>query len=227
MKTIALIPARVGSKGVPGKNFREFCDKPLWRWALDTAFVSGVFEKIIVSSDGGLIDVPEDNRIIVDNTRPAEFATDEAPLDPLLVYYMKKYPEFELWCLLQPTSPLRTAGDIRGAYKKVCKDKYDSLVTVTPCPCMCWVENAVGLKGKTFPIATYHIHKRPNHQDRKEWFREVGIVYFTKKYVLEQTECRLGGNIALYKIPRERSFGINDEIDWAICEMLIKRKRKS
>ena len=231
MKAAALVPCRTGSKGMPNKNFRDLCGKPLWKWTVDAALDSHIFEKIIISSDGGITNLGTlqpipDSEIIIDNERPKQFATDKASLDPLLIYYSKKYPEIELWCLLQPTSPLRTVKDIQGAYKKICNDKYDSLVTVTPGTCMYWIKNAIGVKNKTFPIATYHIHKRPNRQDRAEWFREVGLIYFTKKYVLVKTECRLGGAIALYNIPKKRSFSINDEIDWPICEMMLRNGKK-
>ena len=135
-------------------------------------------------------------------------------------------PKIDLWALLQPTSPLRTADDIKAAYAIVKAEKYDSLVSVTSNPGMLWVDNAAGLKGHNYPIATYHIHKRPNRQDRGDWYMENGAVYFTKKYVLDQMHCRLGGHIALYPMPQERSLEIDTPLDWEIAEFVASRRER-
>jgi len=222
MKVGALIPCRTGSRGIIGKNFRELCGKPLWGWTFDVARKSEIFDLIIVSSDKQF-DRPIETtgcKVFYDFRRPAEFATDKASLDPLLVYYADKYPEIEMWCLLQPTSPLRTVGDIKAAYKKVLNPKYDSLVSVTKDTMMYWIEKAVS----TGHIATYHIQKRPNRQNRKGFYREVGAIYFAKDYVIKKLGLRLGGTIGLYKMPKQRSYSINDELDWKIVTMLMERR---
>ena len=228
MKVAALIPARKGSKEVPYKNFKEFLGKPLVYWTLDTAVESGVFDSIIVSTDGVQAPSVESN-VIWDDERPEELATDEASLDDLLCYYMFKYPEIDMWCLLQPTSPLRTAGDIKNAYYMMFEKeadgedyKYDSLVSVKSHPVLAWVANAVGIPDvdDPQPIATYPVRKRPNRQDRKDWYLENGAIYFTRKYVLDQIKCRLHGYIGLYVMPEERSIEIDSPMDWKMAEFL-------
>jgi CMP-N-acetylneuraminic acid synthetase len=222
MKVAALIPCRTGSKGIPGKNFKVFGNWPLWYWTYKAAIGSDVFDKIIISSDGGFNFTSVEGAEI-DNERPPELSDDATPSDDVLSYYMKKFPEYDLWCLLQPTSPLRTAGDIKKAYRMIKGKKYDSLVSVTWNPCMFWIEKAVGMKEKDYAIATYHVAKRPNRQDRKEWFMENGAIYFTKRYVFENCGARLGGCVGLYKMPKERSYEIDDPLDWELCEFLVKR----
>jgi len=136
----------------------------------------------------------------------------------LLVDYAKKHQEIEMWCLLQPTSPLRTADDIKLAYKEAKKQKWDCLVSVTPDPLLGWYKDATSMGH----ISLYHPNKRPNRQTRlNKWFRENGAIYFTKTYTLFYSQCRIAGDIALYVMPKERSFEIDDEIDWRICEMLM------
>ena len=225
MKVGCVIPCRKGSKGIPGKNFKYFANRALYEWSLVAAIEAGIFEQIILSSDGGCHCTAENRGLIIDNDRPAELSTDEASLDDLLVYYAHKYPEIDLWALLQPTSPLRTAEDIKAAYAIVKAEKYDSLVSVTSNPGMLWVDNAAGLKGHNYPIATYHIHKRPNRQDRGDWYMENGAIYFTKKYVLEQMHCRLGGHIALYPMPQDRSLEIDTPLDWGIAEFVAASRK--
>lgn len=232
MKAGALIPCRTGSKGVLDKNFRMMCGKPLVKWTTEAAMESGVFDRVIVSSNGGLrewhliddkVMKPEQLKkytgvLYYDDDRPKEHATDEAPLDPLLRYYAEKYEDIEIWCLLQPTSPLRTVEDIQQSYKMACYKKYDSLVSVTPDPCMNWIKDALS----NGHVATYQIHKRPNRQTRDNWFRENGAIYWTKQYTIWHTNCRCAGYQALYVMPKERSLEIDDEFDWKLCEWLLK-----
>ena len=229
MKTAALIPCRTGSKGVPNKNFRDLKGKPLWQWTYEAAVKSKLFDKIILSSDGGFTNsegdtlTPTDGNAVVDNVRPEEFSTDEANLDNLLCYYANGFPDVLRWCILQPTSPLRSYKDIQKAHKMMKGDKYDSVVSVTPGTCMYWVKNAVETHGKMQNIALYHYHLRPNRQERlNKWFQENGAVYFVNRYVIETTGVRIGGQIGLYVMPKERSFEIDDELDWRIAEMMVK-----
>jgi len=249
MKVAALIPARSGSKGIPLKNFKMFCGKPLVSWTTMAAIESGVFDKIILSMDGGwdLVDWKSaDPRMLkkyngvleIDNNRPKEMSNDEAGLDVLLCYYSRRHEEIDLWCLLQPTSPLRLAEDIRqarammdikgGPYGKDGDIKYESLVSVSPNPVMAWIKDAVGIPGDPDtpqPIATYHYQDRPNRQERSDWFLENGAIYFTRKYILDYFKVRLHGSIAMYEMPYERSFEIDEPIDWFICEKMIERRQ--
>jgi len=219
----ALIPCRTGSKGIPNKNFKPFLDKPLFRWTLEAAIKSLLFDKIILSSNGGFQNLEPSGNLIVDNERPPELSDDKASLDDVLNHYANVYPEVKVWVLLQVTSPLRTGKDIRKAYELMQKKQFDSVVSVTPGTCMYWVKNAVEVHGKPAHIATYHIHKRPNRQEReKEWFLENGAIYVTPRYILEYTGCRLGGQIGLYVMPKNKSIEIDDSIDWKCAEMIAR-----
>lgn len=215
MKAGALIPCRKGSKGIKGKNFKLFNGKPLVEWTIDAAQKSNIFSKIIVSSDGGAgsVVLREGDIDVLDNGRAKQFSTDDARLDPLLWHYAEQYPEIDIWCLLQPTSPLRSADDIKESYKVAKSARYDSVVSVTSDHGFLWIDNAAGFKGRNKCISTYHPHKRPNRQERKDWYRENGAIYWTKRYVLESVRCRLGGEVGLYPMPKERSFEIDDPID--------------
>lgn len=229
----ALIPCRKGSTGIPGKNFKDLCGKPLWEWSLDAALASGIFDKIIVSSDGGLSDriLPVPDKVIYDDKRPAHLSTDDAKLDDLLMYSMTKYDDVDIWCLLQPTSPLRTAEDILKAYElfSVTDEKgehiHESLLSAYNNPVLAWITNAVGIPGDDDhpqPIATYHYTKRPNRQDRKDWFLENGAIYFTRKYILKAFGSRLHGTIAVYEMPPERSIELDTPYDWFLAEHTLR-----
>ncbi len=229
MKVAALIPCRTGSKGIPGKNFREFNGTPLWIWTYNAALASGVFDKIILSSNGGFSGavLRADGVTVLDNSRPKELCTDTATTDQVLTYYAYENRDVDLWAILQVTSPLRTADDIRAAYDRIKGKKYDSLVSVVPNPGMIWIDKACGVAGVEYPIATYHIHKRPMRQDRGDWFMENGAIYFTKTYVIEQMHCRLGGKIVLHPMSPEHSLEIDTELDWEIAEFVARRGVKN
>lgn len=228
----AVIPCRTGSKGIPGKNFKLFYGKPLWIWTFDSAIESKLFDKIILSSDGGIRATnfrDTDSEIIYDNNRPAALSSDKASLDDLLIHYAIKYPEVDTWCLLQPTSPLRTADDIKAAYAmlqetdKKGEKKYDSVVSVYNHPIIGWVANSAYHKGRKMHTALYHTNKRPNRQDRKDWFLENGAVYFVTLSAIQQTNARVGMAPALYIMPQERSIEIDSQLDWDMCEWLAGR----
>lgn len=227
MKTAALIPCRKNSKGIPNKNFKEIAGAPLWYWTAKAAYETKIFEKIILSSDGGfrglnvwLKEWPT-NGIVFDNERPGYMATDDANLDELLFHYHREHQDVELWALLQPTSPLRSAGDIRKAHKMVLQEKYDSVVSVVPDPMMYWIKNATS-QGH---LATYHIHKRPNRQRRKDFFRETGAIYFVKDHTLKILGLRIGGTVGLCVMPKSRALEIDDMDDWKMAEFLMNGKR--
>lgn len=114
MKISALIPARGGSKGVPGKNIRRFRGKPLIRHTIDAAIQSGVFDEIVVSSDReDILSYADD---VTAYLRHSSLAQDDTPMNLVVSDFIDKFDP-ELIMLLQPTSPLRGAGDIRKAVK--------------------------------------------------------------------------------------------------------------
>lgn len=231
MKVGALIPCRTGSKGIPGKNFRDFCGKPLWEWSFAAARESGLFDKIILSSDGGLKDqiLPVSDQVIYDDERPAKLANDAATLDSVLAYYAEKhFGEIDCWCILQPTSPLRKAEDIKSAFAmldekgKDGKPLYDSVVSVYNHPIIGWVANSAYYKGRKYHTALFHIENRPNRQDRKDWYLENGAIYFATIEAIMNRGARIGFTPGLYIMPKERSLEIDDDLDWSIAEMVMK-----
>lgn len=236
MKVGALIPCRKGSKRIPNKNFKEFCGKPLYQWTLDAAWETNLFDLVIVSSDGAeefentleMRNITPDGlgerRAIFDNNRPPELCEDGTTMEAVLSHYVEKYPDIGIWCILQPTSPLREAQDISGAYKMLLEDERDSVVSVFNDPLLFWVKDCVEVQGQQCPVASFHIDRRPNSQDRKDWYKENGAIYFTPAYTLKYTGSRCGGRVGLYVMPPERSHEIDTPHDWDVCEFLMGKR---
>lgn len=212
---IAFIPARKGSKGIPGKNKKDFCGKPLVQWSIDQAKESKLFDKIIVSSDDkDILEIAKQCKVEA-IPRDKKFATDGAKIDDLMVDYFSKN-ECDYICLLQPTSPLRSVKDITESYKHIKSKKWWSTVSVTWNPIMGWVKEP----SKAGSMCLYQIHKRPNRQTRDNFFLENGAVYWMKYNRFMATGNRIGSPIYCYihEMPPERSLEVDTPLDWFIAE---------
>jgi CMP-N,N'-diacetyllegionaminic acid synthase len=116
MRVLALIPARGGSKGVPGKNIRPVGGRPLLAWTIAAAQASAYVDLTILSSDDpAIIEVAREYGCDVPFQRPAELATDTATSVDVALDAVERIPGYDILVLLQPTSPLRTATDIDAA----------------------------------------------------------------------------------------------------------------
>lgn len=113
LKTLALIPARGGSKGIPRKNIKPIAGKPLIAWAIEAALRSRLLDAVVVSTeDEEIAEVARQRGAQVPFLRPPELAQSDTPgIDPVL-HALEQLPEFDAVLLLQPTSPLRTTEDI-------------------------------------------------------------------------------------------------------------------
>src|SRR5688572_23564500 len=139
MATLALIPARGGSKGLPGKNTRPLHGKPLIAWTVETARHAGLFDRVVVSTDSrDIADVAERYGALVPFLRPAEIAGDATPMRDVIGHAIHAETaaghEPAVVILLQPTSPLRSAEEIRAAAQLLRSTNCDSVVSVSPVP---------------------------------------------------------------------------------------------
>ena len=131
MRKVAFIPARKGSKRLPFKNFLEIAGKPLYRWTLDAAVKSGVFDEIIVSSDNEEVVKQLEGvgqgcvRVAM---RPKEFSGDDVTVVQALINFFGESEDFCCIVLL-PTCPLRGAEDIKSAVRQFEASQIDSLIS--------------------------------------------------------------------------------------------------
>uniref|UniRef100_A0A6M3KUC7 Putative cytidylyltransferase n=1 Tax=viral metagenome TaxID=1070528 RepID=A0A6M3KUC7_9ZZZZ len=216
-RATAFIPARAGSKGLPGKNKKDFAGKPLVQWSIDQAKASKLFDKIIVSSDDPDIIALADKCGVIPHERHPELATDESIVDEVIFdFFVRPENKCKYICQLNPTSPLRTPEDIVTMYKFIKMKKYFSVVSVKWSDFIGWVGQASN-KG---PICSYNIDKRPNRQTRKDYFLENGAIYWVKYDVLIAYGNMIGNpeRVKLYEMPLERSLEIDTPFDFYIAE---------
>jgi CMP-N-acetylneuraminic acid synthetase len=217
MRCFAFIPARAGSKGIPGKNKKDFCGKPLVQWSIDQAKESKLFDKIIVSSDDAdILDIADKSGVVAEPRVEQLSGDDVATDDVMFDYFAHNANQCELICLLQPTSPLRSVEDITATYKQIKKKKWWSLVSVCWNPVMAWVDEPT----KKGSLCLYQIHKRPNRQSRDNFYLENGAVYWVKQGVFLGAGNRIitPTKTCIYEMPLERGLEVDTPYDWFVAE---------
>lgn len=221
MKSVCFIPARKGSKGLPGKNKKLFHGKPLIQWSIEQAQKTKVFDRIVVSSDDEEI-LALGEKLGTDTIMRQEIlADDKASLDDVLFdFFSREENECEYICMLQPTSPLRSVDDIKTGFKHIKKKKIDSVIGVTWNPIMGWVEKVAKVGSVPTAFCLYKIDDRPNRQKRDDWYLENGALYWMKLVSLINTGNRVGNpmNVKLHPMPPERSLEVDTHFDWYMAE---------
>lgn len=221
MKTVAFIPARKGSKGLPGKNKKLFAGKPLIQWSIEQAAATKVFDHIIVSSDDpDILQIAKDcsKLKVVPVERHSVLATDTADMDDVLYdFFGRKQNKCKYICLLPPTAPLRSPADIKAMYKFIQKEKYWTVISVKWCDYIGWVERPTN---HNIPWPTYNINKRPNRQTRNDFFLENGSIYWFRRepFVTYGHMIMSPKHTKLYEMPMERSLEIDTPFDFFLCE---------
>lgn len=221
MKKIAIIPLRAGSKGIPGKNKKKLLGRPLFSWVLGEAIFSNLDEIYIFTDDKDIIEYVNKNYTWTKKVkiieRSEESATDTASTEFGMIELAQRLNyDFDIFCLLQATSPLTTKEDINKCLDKIEKEKYDSALTVVNTMRFIWNEN-----GKSI---NYDYNLRPRRQDFKGLLVENGAVYATTREQFKNSGVRIGGNISLVKMPEDTLTEIDEKEDWVIMEKLVENR---
>ncbi len=223
---LAIIPARGGSKGIPRKNIIGLAGKPLIVHTIDAAKKSGIFDKIVVSTDSKEIEKISKRYGVQVIMRPGRLAKDTSPTEPVMLHALEWLRRTQGYrpgviALLQPTSPLRNGFDISRAYEKFIKSGADSLLSVTPNRSFLWEEK----RGALRPI-NYNYLRRPIRQEMKRQFRENGAIYLTKYKTFIRFKNRLGGMVSSYVMDEERSIDIDGYIDLLTAKLITQTRER-
>ena len=222
MATIAIIPARGGSKGVPRKNLRLLADKPLIAYSILDAQEAISVDSVYVSTDDEEIATVSANYGAKIIHRPPELANDTASSESALIHALKQLENQainpELLVFLQCTSPIRSGVDIDKAIAKLKAEKADSLLSVSPSHRFLWQE----VEGVVQSI-NYDYRHRPRRQDMNPQYMENGSIYLFKPWLLKETGNRLGGKIALYVMSEMAAVEIDSIDDFEMINFLMSQ----
>lgn len=223
---LGLIPARGGSKGLPGKNIRNLMGKPLIAWTIEEAIVSSVLDRIIVTTDDmEIAEISKRFGAEVPFMRPAEFATDTARgIDVVfhaLEWLAKHNFLYDLVVLLQPTSPLRKAEDIVRSLELFQSKKAGAVVSVCECEHSPLWTNTIGEDLSMRDFLNSSIHGK-NRQEIPDYYRLNGAVYVADWNYLERNEGFFGDKTYALVMPKERSVDIDTELDFNFAEFLLE-----
>lgn len=224
MKTVAFIPARGGSKGVPGKNVRDFMGMPLIVHSIEQALLTDGVDDVYVSTDDEAIATVSRVAGAQVIYRPAEISGDTATTESAIVHGFSYFAENDIpvdrMILLQCTSPLRPENGIAEALARFDEGQCDSLVSISPTHRFFWKIN--GDKA----IAEYDYLNRPRRQDMTAEdirYVENGSLYIFTKEHFENVGNRLGGTIGYVIFDEEYSLEIDTETDFKMLEEIAER----
>ncbi len=230
MSVVALICARGGSKGVPGKNIRPLCGRPLIAWAIAHALAVPRVQRVIVSTDSpGIADVARASGAEVPFTRPAELARDDSPewlvWRHALMYLNESTGSYPDTLLVVPaTAPLRLPADLSRCLAEYDKGDADSVITVTAAHRSPYF-NMVQLDGDG--VATLVIPPRGpivRRQDAPAVYDMTTVGYVAAPQFVMTRKGILDGRARCVHVPAERALDIDTPLDFAIAEFLLSNR---
>jgi CMP-N,N'-diacetyllegionaminic acid synthase len=250
MKILGIIPARVGSTGVPNKNLigGPLCaGKPLIQWTMEAARDSKVIDTTVVStSDTDTLEAALEMGLYA-LPRPTALEAAESPTEDMIEHTLESidhhrletiYSDFDIIVLLQLTSPLRSAQHIDEAMDNFIFDTADSLASVVSSHAFLWhrtpdqfMEQAptihptdnLSLRSKGLVLPDYRWENRPRRQDVSQ-FEENGAIYIFTIDHWRKYRNRLGGKMSTYEMSEEHRIQVDSPFDLWMTEQILLRQ---
>jgi CMP-N-acetylneuraminic acid synthetase len=228
MKTLAIVTARGGSKGIPRKNIVPLLGKPLLAYTAEAALAAKRLTRIILSTDDEEIArVGRSCGLEVPFMRPRELARDETPTIPVLQDVVRKLElageSYDAVFTLQPTTPLRRPEDIDGAIELLERTGADSVISFVDVgekhPArMKFIES----DGRALDPPFAEQFEGQRRQDLPKLYLREGSIYLTRRAVLMKQNSLKGGNCRAWIIPQERACNIDAPFDLFLAEQMLK-----
>lgn len=233
LKILGLIPARGGSKGIPGKNIKPLNGLPLLQYTFQSVSDSQLLSKTILSSDDDeIIAVAKNIGLQVPFVRPSDLALDNSPTLPVILHAIDfleiKGEYFDAVCLLQTTTPFRSKGLIDRAIQTFIDSGADALISVLEVPHEYnphWVFEKY--ENELLRISTGEKQIIPRRQDLPPAFIRDGAIYITKTSVLKEQRSLFGDSLAYIK--NDAAFHVNLDTlkDWEEAERMVLQYNSS
>jgi len=228
---LVIIPARGGSKGLPGKNIREICGKPLIAWSIEAGVKSNYADEVMVTTDyQEIADISKNYGANVPFLRPDFLASDTSTSFDAVKHVIDFYKtelnrEFDYIVLLEPTSPLREDGDIDSMIEKIVQNEseFDSIVSIGE------VHEHPSIMKKTIndeTLAPYceTLELKTRRQDNDTAYFPYGVAYIVKTKSLLDEKTFYTKRNTFYKIKRYQCYEIDDIYDFLAIENIMKHE---
>ncbi len=227
MNRLAIIPARGGSKRLPRKNILELNGKPLLAYTVEAALQSGVFERVIVSTeDEEVARVGEAAGADV-LRRPPELASDSARVRDVCVHVIEELSReapIDCFCVLTATSALRTADDIQRSYQ-ILQTGFDYVVSVTEYffyPHAALIADEAGRLRYQWPEIAH-----AKGQELPNFVVENGAINWCRTEQFLRDRELMGSNTGAYRMPKYRSIDIDTQEDFQVMDAIFRSRNDS
>lgn len=221
MRSVAIITARGGSKRIPRKNIKDFCGKPILAYSIEAALQSGMFDRVMVSTEDEEIaeiarryggEVP----FFRSGNTSGDYATTNDVLLEVLEEYGKRGEHFELGCCIYPTAPFVTADKLKCAMERLEGSDADTLIPVVnfsypPQRAMIVKEGRL--------VFEYPQYLDSRSQDLEPHYHDVGQFYLFYTEAFRKNKKLMVGNILPYVVSEMEVQDIDNQTDWEIAEI--------
>lgn len=225
MKNIAIIPARSGSKGVKDKNIRPLNGIPLIGYAIKAAIDSKMFDTVMVSTDSAryqeiAIQLGAECPFLRSEATSSDKASSWDAVKEVVLNYHELGQDFDTLTLLQPTSPMRKAEDIAGAYTLFNEKNANAVVSV------CEMEHSpLWSNILEEDLSMINFYRKggadSNRQMLKTYYRLNGAIYLMKTECLKEVDKLYANGCYAFVMPQIRSVDIDSELDFKYAEFII------
>ena len=224
MKVVALLPMKANSERVKGKNFRDFCGKPLFRWILDSLLEVGEIDQIVINTDARAIlaehGLTDSGRIKIRDRKP-EICGDMVSMNRVLADDVAN-TDADVYLMTHTTNPLVTAETIRSALqafrKALSAGEADSLFSVDK------------IQTRFYRADGTPVNHDPKNllrtQDLEPWFEENSNLYLFTRDSFSRTSARIGERPTMFETPRFESIDIDTPDDWEFAVAATRYLRK-
>jgi N-acylneuraminate cytidylyltransferase len=221
---LAIIPARGGSKGLPGKNIKPVGGKPLIAWTIEAATKSKFIDRVVLSSDDeNIINTATQYGCEAPFVRPKELAQDDSPAIDTVLHALQQLPHFDITVLLQPTCPLRSAEDIDNALSTLFSKNAKSCVSVTtPDKSPYWMYVVNGYN-RLNPLLDKKLAAK-QRQELPQVYVLNGAIYAICTEVLLNTRNFVPHGTVPFVMSKEHSIDVDYQLDLDFVEFLMQKK---
>lgn len=223
---LCIIPARGGSKRIPRKNIKEFCGKPMIAYSIEAAIASGLFDKIVVSTDDAEIaEIAQSYGAVVPFMRPKELSDDHTATIPVIAHAIretcqKELSQLEAICCIYATAPFVQASYIKEAYAKLKETKasYAFSATSFPFPIQRAIRLSKDARVEMFSPENFAVRS----QDLEEAYHDAGQFYWGTPEAWLEGKIIFAPHSTAILLPRHLVQDIDTPEDWMRAEFMFQ-----